>query len=64
MGGPGLCKSGDNGRNCAIVSDELVETKAIQIHTANAYEEDKWKDHYREPALPYYICSPDDNGVT
>lgn len=64
MGGPDLCKSHENGRNCAGVSDEPVETKTIQIHTANAYEEDKWKDHYREPAPPYYICSPDDNGVT
>ena len=64
MGSPNLCKSQCKGRNYAGVSDKLVETGMVPIHTANAYEEDKWNNHYRESAPPYYIGSPNDNGVT
>lgn len=64
MASPNLSKSQGKGRNYAGVSDKLVETRIVPIHTANAYEEDKWNNHYREPAPPYYIGSPNYNGVT
>jgi hypothetical protein len=62
--GPNLRKGQCKGRNYPGVSRELVETKTVPIHTANAHEEDKWNNHYREPSPPYSIGSPNDNRVT
>jgi hypothetical protein len=64
MVSPRLCKGPSKGRNYVGVSEELVETKTEPIHTANAYEKDNWDDHYREPAPPYNVGSPNDNRVT
>jgi len=63
MVGARLCKGPSKGRNYVRVSEELVETKTMPIHTANAYEKDNWDDHYREPAPPYNVGSPNDNGI-
>jgi hypothetical protein len=63
MNSPRMCKGPSKGRNYEGVSKELVETKTESIHTANAYEKDNWDDHYRQPASPYNVGSPNDNGI-
>ena len=64
MVSPRLCKGRCKGRNYVGVSEGLVETKTESVHTANAYEKDNWDNHYREPAPPYNVCSPNDDGIT
>jgi putative lipase involved disintegration of autophagic bodies len=64
MESPRLRKGPSKGGNYVGVSEELVETKTELIHTANAYEKNNWDDHYREPASPYNVGSPNDNGIT
>ena len=64
MESPRMCEGPSKGRNYVRISEELVWTKTEPIHTANACEKDNWDNHYREPASPYNVGSPNDNGIT